>query len=494
MNWAESYRRRVTTAAEAVKAIRSGDHVWVHPGCSNPEELLHAMVARAGELEDVEVSHLMTFGCADYVDRQHAHAFRHRALFTGANVRQAVAEGRADFVPAHLSEVPRLIESGALPVDVALVHVSPPDEHGFCSFGVGVECTKAAAEKARTVIALVNRRMPRSLGDSFIHASRLAHVVEVDRPVLELRHAGRVGDAARAIGAHVAELIEDGATLQMGIGEIPDAVLLNLEGKRDLGIHTEMFSDGMVSLFEKGVITNAAKTVHRGKIIASFVLGSRKTFDFLDNNPFVEFHPSDYVNDPYLIARNDKMVAINSALSVDLTGQVCADSIGREIYSGFGGQLDFIRERQGSDPMHHYVLTTCEKRLVGMIEQIDAQPRIASLRGLEGAAAAAYFEALAEILPESLHFCGRNRQPPRDPINAVLSLTYTLLHAEAVLALYGTGLDPFIGFYHALNFGRESLACDLMEALRPQADRFVLTLFRQETLTTDDFSKTDGAC
>ena len=343
MNWAEGYRRRVTTAAEAVKAIRSGDHVWVHPGCSNPEELLHAMVARAGELEDVEVSHLMTFGCADYVDPQHAHAFRHRALFTGANVRQAVAEGRADFVPAHLSEVPRLIDSGALPVDVALVHLSPPDEHGFCSFGVGVECTKAAAEKARTVIALVNRRMPRSLGDSFIHASRLAHVVEVDRPVLELRHPGRVGDTARAIGAHVAELIEDGATLQMGIGEIPDAVLLNLDGKRDLGIHTEMFSDGMVSLFEKGVITNAAKTVHRGKIIASFVLGSRKTFDFLDNNPFVEFHPSDYVNDPYLIARNDKMVAINSALSVDLTGQVCADSIGREIFSGFGGQLDFIR-------------------------------------------------------------------------------------------------------------------------------------------------------
>jgi 4-hydroxybutyrate CoA-transferase len=343
MSWAESYRGRVSTAAEAVKAIRSGDHVWVHPGCSNPEELVRAMVARAGELENVEVSHLLTFGCADYVDPRYARSFRHRSLFTGANVRQAVAEGRADFVPAHLSEIPRLIDTGALPIDVALIHVSPPDEHGFCSFGVGVECTKAAAEKARTVIALVNRRMPRSLGDSFIHASRLAHVVEADRPILELQGAGRVGETARRIGAHVAELIEDGATLQMGIGEIPDAVLLNLEGKRDLGIHTEMFSDGVVTLFEKGVITNAAKTVHRGKIIASFVLGSRKTFDFLDNNPFVEFHPSDYVNDPFVIARNDKMVAINSALSVDLTGQVCADSIGREIYSGFGGQLDFIR-------------------------------------------------------------------------------------------------------------------------------------------------------
>jgi acetyl-CoA hydrolase len=193
------------------------------------------------------------------------------------------------------------------------------------------------------VVALVNRRMPRSLGDSFIHVSRLAHVVEADRPVLELTHSDRVGDTARAIGRNVAELIEDGSTLQMGIGEIPDAVLLFLEHKRHLGIHTEMFSDGVVELFEHGVVDGEAKTLHRGKIIASFVLGSKKNFDFLDNNPFVEFHPSDYVNDPFIVARNDKMVAINSALSVDLTGQVCADSIGRQVYSGFGGQLDFIR-------------------------------------------------------------------------------------------------------------------------------------------------------
>jgi acetyl-CoA hydrolase len=343
MNWAEDYRRRAVTAEEAVKAIRSGDHVWVHPGCSNPEELVRAMVGRAAELEGVEVTHLLTFGCADYVEPRYSRSFRHRALFAGANVRQAVNDGRADWVPAHLSEIPRLIDTGALPIDVALIQVSPPDEHGFCSYGVGVECTKAAAEKARAVLAVVNRRMPRSLGDSFIHASRLTRVVEVDRPLLELAEAGRIGDTARAIGAHVAGLIEDGATLQMGIGEIPDAVLLNLGGKRDLGIHTEMFSDGVVELFEKGVITGAAKTLHRGKLIASFVLGSRKTFDFLDNNPFVEFHPSDYVNDPFVVARNDKMVAINSALSVDLTGQVCADSIGCSVYSGFGGQLDFIR-------------------------------------------------------------------------------------------------------------------------------------------------------
>jgi acetyl-CoA hydrolase len=343
VSWSETYRSRLTSAEEAVRSIPSGGHVWIHAGCNNPEELVRAMVARAGELSDVTVSHLMTFGCADYVDPRYARSFRHRALFVGSNVREAVNDGRADYVPVFLSEIPRLISTGALPVDVALIHVSPPDEHGFCSYGVGVECTKAAAERASTVVALVNRRMPRSLGDSFIHVSRLAHVVEVDRPVLELPTAGRMSAVSRAIGGHIAELIEDGSTLQMGIGEIPDAVLLHLENRRHLGIHTEMFSDGVVDLFEKGVITGDAKTLHRGKIVASFVLGSKKTFAFLDNNPFVEFRPSDYVNDPFVIAQNERMVAINSAISVDLTGQVSADSIGARVYSGFGGQVDFIR-------------------------------------------------------------------------------------------------------------------------------------------------------
>jgi acetyl-CoA hydrolase len=343
MQWSESYRRKVTTAEEAVKAIKSGDHVWVHAGCNNPEELIRAMTRRASELEDVEVAHLLTFGAADYADPKYAGSFRHRALFIGSNVREAVNAGRADFVPVFLSEIPRLIHSGLQPVDVALIHLTPPDEHGFCSYGVGVECTKAAAERARTVIALVNPRMARSLGDSFIHVSKLTHVVEVDRLPVELAMFTEISDVSRAIGAHVASLIEDGATLQMGIGEIPDAVLLFLKQRHHLGIHTEMFSDGLVELFESGVITGEAKTLHRGKIVASFVLGTRKSFDFLDNNPFVEFHPSDYVNDPFIIAQNERMVAINSALAVDLTGQVCADSLGTSIYSGFGGQLDFIR-------------------------------------------------------------------------------------------------------------------------------------------------------
>jgi acetyl-CoA hydrolase len=343
MSWSEGYRRKVTLAEAAVRCVGGGDHVWLHAGCNNPEELLNALVQRAPELRDVEVTHLLTFGAAPHVDPRYQGSFRHRALFTGPNVREAVNEGRADWVPVFLSEIPGLIRSRVIPVDVAFIQVAPPDDHGFCSYGVGVECSKAAAESARSVVALVNRRMPRSLGDSFIHVSRLTHVVEIDRPVVELPMFTEVGAVARAIGKSVAELIENGSTLQMGIGEIPDAVLLFLKDKKDLGIHTEMFSDGMVELFESGVVTGEAKTLHKGKIVSSFVLGSKKTFDFLHNNPSVEFHPTEYVNDPFVIAQNDKMVAINSAIAVDITGQVCADSMGRSIYSGFGGQVDFIR-------------------------------------------------------------------------------------------------------------------------------------------------------
>lgn len=343
MNWVDIYRRRVTTADRAVADISSGDRVWIHPGCNTPTRLIEAMVARAPELTDVEVVHILTLAEASYAAPGMEAHFRHRALFVGGNVREAVNAGRADFVPIHLHEIPTLIASGEQRIDVALIHVSPPDEHGFCSFGVGVDATKAAVESARTTIALVNQRMPRTLGDSFVHVSKLSHVVEVDEAVIELPMAPEVSDVARSIGENVSSLIPDGATLQMGIGEIPDAVLIFLRDKKHLGVHTEMFSDGLVELFEAGVVTNERKTLHRGKIVASFVIGTRKAFEFVDNNPFMEFHPNEYVNDPFIVARNDNMVAINSALSVDLTGQVCADSIGTAIYSGFGGQLDFIR-------------------------------------------------------------------------------------------------------------------------------------------------------
>jgi acetyl-CoA hydrolase len=343
MSWMEIYASRKTTAEEAVAGVQSGDRVWVHPGCNTPKKLIDALVARSSELENVEIIHILTLAEAPYAAPGMERHFRHRALFIGANVRQAVNDGRADFVPIHLHEVPKLITTGRITVDAALIHISPPDEHGFCSYGVGVDATKSAVEHASKVIALVNQKMPRALGDSFVHVSKLTHVVEVDEPVLELPMTTEISDVARQIGENIASLIPDEATLQMGIGEIPDAVLPNLKQKRHLGVHTEMFSDGLVDLFEMGVVTNERKTLHRGKIVTSFVIGTRKAFDFVDNNPFMEFHPNEYVNDPYVVAKNERMVAINSALAVDLTGQVCADSIGTSVYSGFGGQLDFIR-------------------------------------------------------------------------------------------------------------------------------------------------------
>jgi 4-hydroxybutyrate CoA-transferase len=336
------FHEKLVTADEALRAVNSGDFVYVHPGCACPERLLDALVARKEALRDVRVMHLMSMGRADYVGPGMEGHFRHIALFTGKNVRPAINEGRADYVPVFLSEIPRLFTSGRIPVDVALIHVSPPDEHGFCSFGVGVEATKAAAETARIVIAQVNPRMPRVLGDNFIHVRKVTYFVEADDPLVELPRV-RMSPAFEDIGRNVASLIEDGATLQLGIGGIPDAVLHYLRDRKHLGVHTEMFSDGMVELVEQGVVTNERKTLHPGKIVASFVLGTRPLFDFIHNNPIVEFHPTDYVNDPFIICQNDRMVSVNSAIQVDLTGQVCSDSIGNTVYSGFGGQVDFVR-------------------------------------------------------------------------------------------------------------------------------------------------------
>ena len=341
MSWTDGYRSKTVTAAEAVRRIESGQRVFITGNCSVPEQLQDALVARATELDNVELIQVLTFGRAPQTDPALAPHLRVNTLFISDNVRQAVNEGRADFTPCFLSEIPLLFKNGCLPIDVALIHVSPPDEHGFCSFGVEVGVTKTAAQSAKTVIAQVNPNMPRTLGDAFIHVSKLDLIVEVDTPLPEV-HMADSSDLAGRIAAHIVDLIPDGATLQAGIGGIPDAVLRRLGGKQHLGIHTELFSDGVIELVERGVIDGEMKSLHPGKIVAGFILGTRRLFDFVNDNPIFELHPTEYINDPFVIAANDRMVAINSAIEVDLTGQVCADSIGPRLYSGVGGQVDFI--------------------------------------------------------------------------------------------------------------------------------------------------------
>ncbi len=340
--WKKHISSRAASAGEALENVRSGDRIWIHSGCAEPEILVDALVKRWNELEDVEIVHLMLLGSAKYAQKGMEGHFRHNGFFLGKNVRGAVEEGTADYIPIFLSEIPRLFFDGRMQIDVSLIHVSPPDNHGFCSLGTGVDCTMAAADTSKTVIAQVNPRMPRTLGDSFIHVNKIDYFVEADVPLIELPRL-RMSKLHKEIGRHAASLIEDGSTLQMGIGGIPDAVLYFLSDRKDLGIHTEMFSDGVVELIENGVITNDRKTLHRGKSVVSFVLGSESLYKFIDNNPAFEFRPSDYVNDPFIISKNDKMIAINSAIEVDLSGQVVADSIGYSIYSGIGGQVDFVR-------------------------------------------------------------------------------------------------------------------------------------------------------
>lgn len=341
-NWQEDYAAKVTSAREAVKAIRSGDTVYIHSNAAAPEPLIDAMVERAPELRNVKVLHILTLGKAAYVQPEYRESFDVHALFIGRNVRDAVNEGRAEYMPIFLSEIPGLFESGEVPIDVSLIQVSPPDAHGFCSMGVSIDCTIAARKNSRLVIAEVNKQMPRTLGRSFVHVSRIDHIIESDRPLPELKSETPT-EVEEAIGRNVASLVDDEATIQLGIGAIPNAVLRCLTEKKNLGVHSEMLSDGIVDLIEQGVVTSDAKTVLPGKVAVSFVMGTRRLYDFIDNNPLIEFQTSDYINDPYLISRNHKMTSINSALQVDITGQVAADSIGCYLYSGFGGQVDFIR-------------------------------------------------------------------------------------------------------------------------------------------------------
>jgi acyl-CoA hydrolase len=342
MSWENDYKSKLRSADEALRCVESGMRVYIQPGCAEPETLVEALIKRAPHVHDVEIVHMMTMGGAPYVAPEMAGHFRHNAVFIGSNVREAINDGRADYTPVYLSEIEELFESGAMPIDVALIEVSPPDSHGFCSFGIGVDTTLTAARVAQRVIAQVNDEMPRTYGDSFIHVTDIDAVVESSRPLCAMKRP-EITEMHVAIARNVAGLIEDGSVLQTGIGGIPDAVLPFLMDRKDLGVHSELVSDGVIPLVEAGVINGARKNFKPRKIILGFALGTRNLFEFIDNNPIFEFHPTAYTNDPALIARNDKMVAINSALQVDLTGQVCSDSIGTHFYSGIGGQVDFLR-------------------------------------------------------------------------------------------------------------------------------------------------------
>ena len=343
MSWTDQYKQKVVTPAEAVKAVKSGDRIFLTGNCSVPSIILSALVDRAPELQDVEICQALTIGSADYVSPEMEGHLRVNTMFISHNIRQAVQNGRADFTPVLLSEFPLLFKDKFLPLNVAFVHLSPPDPHGYCSFGLEVGLSKTPAESADIIIAEVNEQMPRTLGDSFIHVSAIDYIVPVDYPLPELPMGdGNPSDTVKKIAGYIAGLIPDEATMQMGIGAIPDAVLHYLFDKKDLGIHTELFSDGVIDLVEAGVITNSKKTLHPGKIVVGFILGTKRLYDWVHNNPLIEFLRTEYINDPFVVSQNNRMVAVNSAIEIDLTGQVCADSIGTKLYSGVGGQLDFI--------------------------------------------------------------------------------------------------------------------------------------------------------
>jgi acyl-CoA hydrolase len=342
MSWVDEYKKKLCTAEEAVSVVKSRDRVYISGNAATPYHLMNALARRKDELEDVELVHVLLLGDDPLSKPEMEGHFRHNSLFVGPADREAINEGRADYVPIFLHQIPGLFKKGLLALDAAILHLSPPDEHGFMSLGVEVLASKAAAETAKVLIAQVNDKMPRVLGDSFLHVSRVHKVVEISEPLPQLEKSPAT-EVELKIGKYIADLIDDGSTLQLGIGGIPDAVLASLGNRRDLGIHTEMISDGVMESIERGVITGSKKTFHPYKAVITFALGSTRLYEFVDNNPVIEAHPTDYVNHPFLVAQNDNMIAINSAIEVDITRQICSDSIGTFIYSGFGGQVDFIR-------------------------------------------------------------------------------------------------------------------------------------------------------
>jgi acyl-CoA hydrolase/RimJ/RimL family protein N-acetyltransferase len=341
-NWKEKYKEKISTAAAAMKLIKSGNSIFIGTGCGQPQHLVNALVEYSSHIYDAHIVHLLTMGTAPYADEKFREKFKMNSFFIADNVRDALHKGIGDYTPIFLSEIPAEFETGRIPIDVALVSVTPPDVNGLCSLGVSVDIVKSAAANARYVIAQVNSRMPRTFGDSFIHINAIDMLVPFDEDIIELP-IPESNETLRRIGQNIARLVEDGSTIECGIGRIPQALADYLVYKKDLGVHTEMFSDWIIDLIECGAITCAKKSLNRGKVVASFCMGSRKLYDFINNNPFFEFYPTEYVNDIYTISQHDKMVGINVGLEIDLTGQVCSDSLGYKFYSGIGGQVDFIR-------------------------------------------------------------------------------------------------------------------------------------------------------
>ncbi|OPY32553.1 MAG: hypothetical protein A4E32_01135 [Methanomassiliicoccales archaeon PtaU1.Bin124] len=384
-DWRREYRSKLCKAEEAARYIRRGDTVFIGTACGEPQALVKAMISEAEHLADNEIVQTLSLGLTPYAEEKFPDQFRINALFIGPNMRQAVNDGRADYTPIYLSEIEQLFENGDITIESALILVSPPDEEGYCSFGVSVDITKSAAEHADQVIAEVNPNVPRVGGDSLIHISEIDHIVESNLPLLEwTQEREEDPEVLSRIGRHLGELVSDGDTLQIGYGTTPNAVLKYLNNKKDLGVHTEMFSDGIMELTKAGVITGRKKTLHKGKIVASFMMGSKRLYDWANNNDTVEMHPSAYTNDPYIISRNDGMVSINTALEVDLTGQVCADQIGHRFFSGLGGQVDFTRgaaKSKGGKPIIVLPSTAMDGTISRVVAHLEEGAGVTTPRG-----------------------------------------------------------------------------------------------------------------
>jgi 4-hydroxybutyrate CoA-transferase len=435
MGWLDQYKQKKVSLDEAVAVVKSGDRIFVSGNAATPTLLAGGLARRKDDLHDVEVNHILVLGDDPLSRPGMERHFRHNSLFVGAADRQSIAEGRSDYVPVHLSEIPSLFTERIIPLDVALVHLSPPDEHGFMSFGVECAASKAAAENAKVVVAQVNERMPRTLGDVFIHVSRVNKLVECSEPLKTLPES-EPSELERKIASHIADLIEDGSTLQLGIGGIPDAVLALLEGKKDLGIHTEMVSGGVVKAIERGIITNQKKTLHPGKVVATFVLGSAELYSYVHNNPQFEMHPCNYTNNPFIVAQNTKMVAINSAIEVDITGQVCSDSIGKRIYSGFGGQVDFIRGAgysKGGKPIIALSSTARDGALSRIVPHLNLGAGVVTTR-------ADVHYLVTEFGVASLH--GKNL---RERAEALLAIAHPKFRAELECAVRKGGAQEATG-------------------------------------------------